>query len=66
MIAFANVGNSASSGIGYPTAAAPIAVKAMLPQTFLDVLAKQSERRGEHPTLYCKPVKSGTEHDQSL
>jgi hypothetical protein len=66
MIAFANVGNSASSGIAYPTAGTPSAVKAMLPQTFLDVVTKQPEGLGEHRTLYCKPVKTGTEHDQSL
>jgi hypothetical protein len=40
MIAFANVGNSVSFGIAYPTAGMPSAVKAMLPQTF-------SGRRGQ-------------------
>jgi hypothetical protein len=44
--AFANVGTSALFGIAYPTPDPTIAVKATLPQTFLDVVAEQSERLG--------------------
>jgi hypothetical protein len=43
-----------------------ISVKGSLPQTFLDVAAKQSERPGHRAALYCQHVKTGTEHDQSL
>jgi hypothetical protein len=43
-----------------------ISVKGSLPQTFLDIAAKQSERLGQRAALYCQHAKTGTEHDQSL
>jgi hypothetical protein len=42
--AFENVGAMAVFGIAFPTANPTIAVKATLPQTFLDVGGKQAER----------------------
>jgi hypothetical protein len=42
--AFENVGAMAVFGIAFPTANPTIAVKATLPQTFLDVSGKQAER----------------------
>jgi hypothetical protein len=42
--AFVNVGDSAMFGIAFPTPAPSIPVKATLPQTFLDITAKQAER----------------------
>jgi hypothetical protein len=42
--AFENVGTMAVFGIAFPTANPTIAVKATLPQTFLDVSGKQAER----------------------
>jgi hypothetical protein len=42
--AFENVGRSGMFGIAFPTPAPSIPVKATLPQTFLDVTAKQAER----------------------
>lgn len=41
---FENVGQSGMFGIAFPTPDPTIAVKASLPQTFLDIAAKQSER----------------------
>ena len=41
---FENVGDSGMFGIAFPTPAPSIAVKATLPQTFLDIAAKQAER----------------------
>ncbi|TQR76293.1 hypothetical protein D8S82_33730 [Mycobacterium hodleri] len=41
---FENVGQSGMFGIAFPTPDPTIAVKASLPQTFLDTTAKQSER----------------------
>jgi hypothetical protein len=42
--AFENVGSMGVFGIAFPTANPTIAVKASLPQTFLDVSGKQAER----------------------
>jgi hypothetical protein len=42
--AFENVGQAGMFGIAFPTPAPSIAVKGTLPQTFLDVTAKQAER----------------------
>lgn len=42
--AFENVGAMAVFGIAFPTANPTIAVKATLPQTFLDISGKQAER----------------------
>lgn len=42
--AFENVGAMAVFGIAFPTPDASISVKGTLPQTFLDVTAKQAER----------------------
>ncbi|MCP9276222.1 hypothetical protein [Mycolicibacterium arenosum] len=41
---FENVGDSAVFGIAFPTVNPAIAVKGMLPQTFLDVAEKQAQR----------------------
>ena len=41
---FENVGNMAVFGIVFPTPNPSISVKASLPQTFLDIAAKQAER----------------------
>jgi hypothetical protein len=41
---FENVGRMAVFGIAFPTADPSITVKASLPQTFLDIAAKQAER----------------------
>ncbi|MDT5152888.1 MAG: hypothetical protein QOI01_4621 [Mycobacterium sp.] len=41
---FENIGDAAMFAIAFPTPAPSIAVKGMLPQTFLDVTAKQAER----------------------
>jgi hypothetical protein len=43
-----------------------ISVKGSLPQTFLDIAAKQSERPGHRAALHCQHAKTGTEHDQSM
>jgi hypothetical protein len=43
---FANVGASAVFAVAFPTPNPTIAVKAALPQTFLDVAAKQTDRLG--------------------
>jgi hypothetical protein len=43
---FANVEASAVFGVAFPTSNPTIAVKAALPQTFLDVAAKQTDRLG--------------------
>jgi hypothetical protein len=43
-MAFANVGPMAMFGLSMPTPNPDISVKASLPQTFLDVVEKQSER----------------------
>jgi hypothetical protein len=45
--AFENVGESGMFGIAFPTADPTISVKASLPQTFLDITAKQAERLGQ-------------------
>jgi hypothetical protein len=42
--AFENLGTTAVFGIAFPTHDASIPVKGALPQTFLDVTAKQAER----------------------
>jgi hypothetical protein len=42
--AFENVGPSCMFGIAFPTPAPSISVKGTLPQTFLDITAKQAER----------------------
>ncbi|MBS1693944.1 MAG: hypothetical protein JST91_17155 [Actinobacteria bacterium] len=42
--AFENIGSMAVFGIAFPTENPSIPVKATLPQTFLDVVAKQAER----------------------
>ena len=42
--AFENVGDAGMFGIAFPTPAPSIPVKATLPQTFLDLVAKQAER----------------------
>ncbi len=44
---FENVGNMAVFGIAYPNPAPSITVKATLPQTFLEVMAKQADRAAE-------------------
>jgi hypothetical protein len=41
---FENVGNSAVFGVAFPTPNPTIAVKATLPQTFLDIMARQADR----------------------
>jgi len=41
---FENIGGMAVFGIAFPTPNPSIAVKAALPQTFLDIAAKQAER----------------------
>jgi hypothetical protein len=41
---FENIGRMAVFGIAFPTPNPSIAVKAALPQTFLDIAAKQAER----------------------
>ncbi len=41
---FENIGNMAVFGIAFPTSDPSISVKGTLPQTFLDVTAKQAER----------------------
>ena len=41
---FENVGDSAVFGIAFPTPNPTIPVKGTLPQTFLDIAAKQAER----------------------
>jgi hypothetical protein len=41
---FENIGRTAVFGIAFPTPNPSISVKAALPQTFLDVAAKQAER----------------------
>jgi hypothetical protein len=46
--AFENVGDSAVFGIAFPTANPTIPVKATLPQTFLDISAKQAQRLERH------------------
>ena len=43
---FENIGRMAVFGIAFPTPNPTIAVKAALPQTFLDIAAKQAERAG--------------------
>ncbi len=43
---FENVGSMAVFGIAFPTPNPSIAVKATLPQTFLDIAAKQADRAG--------------------
>jgi len=43
---FENIGRMAVFGIAFPTPNPSIAVKAALPQTFLDIAAKQAERAG--------------------
>jgi hypothetical protein len=43
---FENVGKMAVYGIAFPTPDPSIAVKATLPQTFLDIVAKQANRAG--------------------
>jgi len=42
--AFENIGNMAVFGIAFPTPNPTIAVKAALPQTFLDIVARQADR----------------------
>jgi hypothetical protein len=42
--AFCNVGDSGMFGIAFPTGDPSIAVKGSLPQTFLDITAKQADR----------------------
>lgn len=42
--AFENVGDAGMFGIAFPTPAPSISVKGTLPQTFLDITAKQAER----------------------
>jgi hypothetical protein len=44
--AFENIGPIAVFGIAFPTPNPSITVKAALPQTFLDIAAKQAERAG--------------------
>jgi hypothetical protein len=41
---FENIGRMAVFGIAFPTPDPSITVKAALPQTFLDISAKQAER----------------------
>jgi hypothetical protein len=43
---FENIGRMAVYGIAFPTPNPSITVKAALPQTFLDIAAKQAERAG--------------------
>ncbi|MEU0494348.1 hypothetical protein [Mycobacterium sp. NPDC006124] len=43
---FENIGESGMFGIAFPTPDPSIAVKGSLPQTFLDITAKQAERLG--------------------
>jgi hypothetical protein len=43
-LAFENVGDSAMFGMAFPTPNPTISVKGSLPQTFLDITAKQAER----------------------
>jgi hypothetical protein len=43
---FENIGTMAVFGIAFPTPNPSITVKAALPQTFLDIAAKQAERAG--------------------
>ena len=45
--AFENIGRMAVFGITFPTPNPNIAVKAALPQTFLDIVAKQADRAQE-------------------
>jgi hypothetical protein len=45
---FANAGPSAVFAVAFPTQNPTIAVKAALPQTFLDIAAKQTDRLGDH------------------
>jgi hypothetical protein len=42
--AFANIGRMAVFGIAFPTPNPSIAVKAALPQTFLEIVARQADR----------------------
>ena len=42
--AFENIGRMAVFGIAFPTPNPNIPVKAALPQTFLDIVAKQADR----------------------
>ena len=42
--AFENVGTMAVFGIAFPTPNPTISVKGPLPQTFLDIMTKQSDR----------------------
>jgi hypothetical protein len=42
--AFENMGSMAAFGIAFPTPNPTIAVKAVLPQTFLDIVARQADR----------------------
>jgi hypothetical protein len=42
--AFENIGRMAVFGIAFPTPNPSIPVKAALPQTFLDIVAKQADR----------------------
>ena len=42
--AFENIGRMAVFGIAFPTPNPSIPVKASLPQTFLDIVAKQADR----------------------
>ena len=44
---FANAGTSAVFAVAFPTPNPTIAVKAALPQTFLDIAAKQTDRLGD-------------------
>jgi hypothetical protein len=46
--AFENVGDSAVFGIAFPTPNPSVPVKATLPQTFLDIAAKQAQRLERH------------------
>ena len=41
---FENIGNTAVYGIAFPTPNPSIPVKGSLPQTFLEITAKQAER----------------------
>jgi hypothetical protein len=42
--AFENIGTMAVFGIAFPTSNPTIVVKAALPQTFLEIVAKQADR----------------------
>jgi hypothetical protein len=44
---FENIGESGMFGIAFPTPDPTISVKGSLPQTFLDVTAKQAQRLGQ-------------------